>query len=73
MGNYLESEDEKRMNYLKRKLLQWRDNARSLRKEAAKVRVARWISGKFKNNIAVNNWKELAGKYDMLINKRNQD
>ena len=35
MGKYLESEDEKRINYLKRKLLQWKDNARKMTKEAA--------------------------------------
>ena len=35
MGNYFESEEEKRINFLKRKLLQWRDNARRLTKEAA--------------------------------------
>ena len=28
MGKYVESEEEKRMNYLKRKLLQWADNAK---------------------------------------------
>ena len=28
MGKYIESEDEKRINYLKRKLLQWKDNAK---------------------------------------------
>ena len=30
MGKYIESEDEKRINYLKRKLLQWKDNAKKL-------------------------------------------
>jgi len=28
MGKYLESEEEKRLNYLKRKLIQWSDNAK---------------------------------------------
>jgi len=32
MGKYLESEDEKRINYLKSKLLQWRDNTRFMSK-----------------------------------------
>ena len=64
MGKYLESEDEKRMNYLKRKLLQWRDNARLLRKEAAKNRIAKWTEIRYRNN-----WKELSGKYDMFVNK----
>ena len=42
MGKYLESEEEKRMNYLKRKLLQWKDNARNMTKEAARRRIAKW-------------------------------
>ena len=57
------------MNYLKKKLLQQRDKAKNLRKEAAKFRIAKWISGKSKNDITFNNWKELAIKYDMLINQ----
>jgi len=69
MGKYLEREDDEKNNMLKKKILQWRDNARDIRKEAAKIRIAKWISDKFKNDIAVNNWKELAGKYKMLIQK----
>ena len=30
MGKYIESEDEKRINYLKRKLIQWKDNAKKM-------------------------------------------
>jgi len=37
MGKYLENEDEKRINYLKRKLLQWRDNAKNSTKESARI------------------------------------
>ena len=69
MGKYLESEDEKRMNYLKRKLLQWKDNAKKLTKEAAMNRVAKWTENKYRNARARENWRELSGKYDMFINK----
>ena len=48
MGKYIESEDEKRINYLKRKLLQWKDNSKKLTKEAAMNRVAKWIENKYK-------------------------
>ena len=69
MGKYLESEEEKRMNYLKRKLLQWKDNANLLTKEAAKRRIARWSIERSSIANARNNWKELSGKYDMYVNK----
>jgi murein DD-endopeptidase MepM/ murein hydrolase activator NlpD len=69
MGKYLESEEEKRMNYLKRKLLQWKDNAKKLTKEAAKNRIAKWTENKYKTAIARYNWKELSNKYDMYVNK----
>ena len=69
MGKYLESEEEKRMNYLKRKLLQWKDNAKLLTKEAAKNRIAKWTENKYKLGIARYNWKELSNKYDMYVNK----
>ena len=69
MGKYLESEDEKRMNYLKRKLLQWKDNAKKLTKEISGNRIARWTENKYKLGIARYNWKELSNKYDMYVNK----
>ena len=69
MGKYLESEEEKRMNYLKRKLLQWKDNARNMTKEAARRRIAKWSIERNSISNARNNWRELAGKYDMFVNK----
>ena len=69
MGKYLESEEEKRMNYLKRKLLQWKDNAKLLSKEAAKNRIAKWTEVKYKTAVARESWRDLSGKYDMYINK----
>ena len=68
MGNYFESEDEKLKLYLKRKLLQWRDNAKNSSKENLRNRVARWIEQKYKTGIARENWRTLAGKYDMYVN-----
>ena len=69
MGKYLESEEEKRMNYLKRKLLQWKDNAKAKTKEAARRRIAKWSIERSSLANARNNWKELSGKYDMFVNK----
>ena len=69
MGKYLESEDDKRINYLKRKLLQWKDNSKKLTKEAAMNRVAKWIENKYKFGRARENWRDLSGKYDMFVNK----
>ena len=69
MGKYLESEDEKRMNYLKRKLLQWKDKAKLLSKEAAMNRIAKWTENKYRFNRAKENWRSLSGKYDMFVNK----
>ena len=68
MGKYLESEDEKRMNYLRRKLLQWKANTKDSNKDVAKNRVARWIENKYKTAIARNNWRDLSDKYDMFVN-----
>ena len=69
MGKYLESEEEKRMNYLRRKLLQWKDNSMKMTIEFARNRIAKWTERKYKIADARNNWRELAGKYDMFINK----
>ena len=69
MGKYLESEDEKRMNYLKRKLLQWADNAKKVTVEVQGSKLARWIADKYKLATARKNWKDLSNKYDMYVNK----
>ena len=60
MGKYIESEDEKRMNYLKRKLLQWKDKAKLLTKEAAMNRVAKWTENKYRYVRAKENWREIS-------------
>ena len=69
MGKYLESEDEKRMNYLKRKLIQWKDNAREMTKEINGNRIAKWTKDAFKFARVRQNWKDLSNKYDMFVNK----
>ena len=69
MGKYLESEEEKRMNYLRRKLLQWKVNSKYSRKEVAQNKIAKWAAEKYKTAVARNNWKELVNKYDMFVNK----
>ena len=68
MSKYLESEEEKRMNYLRRKLLQWKDKSKHSKKDTAKLKVARWIEDKYKFAIARKNWKDLSDKYDMFVN-----
>ena len=69
MGKYIESEDEKRMNYLKRKLLQWKANAKNATKEAAQNRIAKWVKDAYKYTVARQNWRDLTAKYDMFVNK----
>ena len=69
MGKYIESEDDKRINYLKRKLLQWRDNAKKATKEASGNRIARWTKDAYKFAVARKNWKDMSNKYDMFVNK----
>ena len=69
MGKYLESEEEKRINYLRRKLLQWNTTAKKLTKEINSSKVARWIERTYKTSVARNDWKKLTDKYDMFINK----
>ena len=69
MGKYIESEDEKRTNYLKRKLLQWKDNAKKSTKEACGNKIAKWIKDNYKFATARNNWRTLSAKYDMYVNK----
>ena len=69
MGKYLESEEEKRINYLRRKLLQWNTTAKKLTKEINSSKVARWTERTYKTAVARNDWKKLTDKYDMFINK----
>ena len=69
MGKYLESEEEKRMNYLRRKLLQWRSKCRDTKKDAARAKIARWTADKYRNAVSRKNWRDLANKYDMFVNK----
>ena len=69
MGKYIESEDEKRTNYLKRKLLQWKENAKKATKEVSGNRIARWTKDAYKFAVARKNWKDMSNKYDMYVNK----
>ncbi|MBP3800688.1 MAG: hypothetical protein J6I85_01450, partial [Clostridia bacterium] len=69
MGKYLESEEEKRINYLRRKLLQWGDNAKKLTLENCRNKVAKWTENKYKVAVARKNWNDLVNKYDMYVNK----
>ena len=69
MGKYLESEEEKRINYLKRKLLQWKEIAKKTTEEISRNKVAKFIENKYKIAVARKNWKDLVDKYDMFINK----
>ena len=69
MGKYIESEDDKRINYLKRKLLQWKDNAKKSNKEVAMSKIAKWTKDAYKLAVARKNWKDMSNKYDMYVNK----
>ena len=71
MGKYLESEEEeeKRMNYLKRKLIQWKENAKKTTKEIARTKIARWAIERNRMANARKNWRDMSAKYDMFVNK----
>jgi len=58
MGRYLENEEEKRMNYLRRKLLQWKDKTKYSRKEVAQNKIAKWAAEKYKKKLL----QEIIGK-----------
>ena len=69
MAKYLESEEEKRINILKRKLFQWKKNSINLKKEASKIRLAKWIENSYKVSVSRKNWENLSDKYTFYINK----
>ena len=68
LGKYVESEEEKRINYLKRKLLQWNETAKKITAETARNKLAKWTSDRYKISKARKLWKDLADKYDMFKN-----
>jgi len=69
MEKYLKREEEKKVNYLKRKLFQWKKNSINLKKEVLKIRLAQWIENSYKTSVSRKNWKNLSDKYDFYINK----
>ena len=68
LGKYVESEEEKRIGYMRRKLIQWNETAKKITTEIKKSKAARWIGERFKIGRARKNWKDLADKYDMFKN-----
>ena len=58
----------KKNDYLRKKLRQWRDNAKKLTEEAAKKRIADYLNNKYLTSVARNNWKKLCDELD-LYNK----
>ena len=54
--------------FLRAKLLQWRDTAIKSKEEAAKKRIAKLIENRYKTNLARTNWKNLVDKYDLFVN-----
>ena len=68
LGKYVESEEEKRINYLKRKLFQWNEIAKKITAENARNKLAKWTSDRYKISNARKLWKNLADKYDMFKN-----
>jgi len=69
MGKYLENEEERRINYLRRKLLQWNNTAKKLNKEINSSKVTGWTERTYKTAVARNDWKKLVAEYDIFINK----
>ena len=68
LGKYVESEEEKRIGYMRRKLIQWHETAKKITTEVEKSKVSKWIAEKFKISRARQHWKDLADKYDMFKN-----
>jgi hypothetical protein len=68
LGKYVESEEEKRINFLRRKLLQWNDIAKKVTEENARHKLAKWTGDRYKISKARKNWKDLTDKYDMFKN-----
>jgi hypothetical protein len=68
LGKYVESEEEKRIGYMRRKLIQWNENAKKVTAEVEKNKVAKWIADKFKISRARKHWKDISDKYDMYKN-----
>jgi len=69
MGKYLENEEEKRINYLRRILLEWNNTAKKLTKEINSSKIARWTERTYKSAVARKDWRKLANKYDIFISK----
>ena len=65
----MESEEEKIINYLKRKLIQWKDNTKKMNDEIKRNKAAKWIAEKYKIATARKNRKDLSNKYDMYVSK----
>ena len=57
------------MNYLKRKLIQWKENAKKITKEVARTKIARWAIERNRIANARKNWRDMSNKYDMYVNK----
>ena len=69
LGKHIEIEEEKRINYLKIKLYQWRDKAKYITKKISMIRITKWTEDKYRISKARHNWKTLSGKYSIFINK----
>ena len=54
--------------FLRSKLLQWKDTAIKSKEEAAKKRIAKLIENRYKTNLARTNWKNLVDNYDLFVN-----
>jgi hypothetical protein len=54
--------------FLRTKLLAWRDIAMKTKEETAKRKIATYIENKYKTNLARAKWINLVDKYDLFIN-----
>ena len=69
IGNLLKNKDKKINNYIKRKLLQWKENACNSTKEINRNKIAKWIENLYKISVSRKNWENLSDKYTFYINK----
>ena len=54
--------------FMKAKLLAWKEIAMKSKEEAAKRRIAKLIENKYKTNLARTKWINLVEKYDLFVN-----
>ena len=69
LRKYIEIKEENEINYLYRKLMQWKYNAQIMTENSSGYRIANWAKNIFFFAKARQNWIYLSNKYDFYVNK----